>query len=186
MVITEELNDSGLIRGFRECGEMRYLDLLVSRHIGKVRGMVYAMVLNDHDADDLTQKVFLRATRSIHRFKENSVFSTWLHRITMNTVYDFLRYRQRHPEAQYDDFDNSTSPGPTPDATLAGEESSEAIHAALASLPPKLRAAITLTAIQGLSPGEAASIENCLSATMYWRIHEARRRLKVELKELLS
>lgn len=56
------------------------------------------------------------------------------------------------------------------------------IKQALAALSPRLRAAITLTAIQGMSIEDAAKVEGCLKATLYWRIHEAWRILKDTLK----
>ena len=186
MIDSNEFNDGSLVRGFQESGEMHYVDALVLRHIGKVRSMAYAMLLNDHDADDITQEIFLKITRSLDRFKAKANFSTWLHRITMNTIYDFLRRRQRNPVENHDDLSEHDSKFPTPDATLSCNESTDTIHAALAKLPPKLRAAITLTAINGLSASEAAHAEKCLAATMYWRIHEARRLLKGELKDILS
>ena len=56
------------------------------------------------------------------------------------------------------------------------------VDRALRDLSPKLRAAIVLTAIQQLSPSEAAGVENCSTATMYWRVHQARKLLKQRLE----
>ena len=60
------------------------------------------------------------------------------------------------------------------------------IESALASLSPKLRAAIVLTSVQGLDVKEAARIEGCTTATLYWRIHQARRQLRSRLERWLS
>jgi RNA polymerase sigma-70 factor (ECF subfamily) len=60
------------------------------------------------------------------------------------------------------------------------------VEAALGELSPKLRGAIVLTSLQNLEAKEAARIEGCTTATMYWRIHEARRQLKKRLKKYLS
>ncbi len=73
-----------------------------------------------------------------------------------------------------------------PDRAREGVELGEAIEAGLSSLTPSLRAAIVLTAIQGLEPSEVARIEGCATATIYWRIHRARKVLKERLKEHLE
>ena len=68
----------------------------------------------------------------------------------------------------------------------AARNPDQQIAAALASLSAKLRAAIVLTGLQQLSPDEAAELEGCSVATMYWRIHEARRLLEQRLAEYLG
>ena len=52
-----EIPDEQLVESFRQSGAMRHLEDLVGRHIGRVRAMIYPMVLNDADADDLSQEV---------------------------------------------------------------------------------------------------------------------------------
>jgi RNA polymerase sigma-70 factor (ECF subfamily) len=180
------LTDEQLVSEYQETNAERCFEVLMDRHVRKVRGMVYAMVLNDHDADDLTQEVFLRAARRIGGFGVKSKFSTWLHRIAMNTVYDFLRRRKRNRVDHRDEVPDQGCNRPTPDAVLTGNEATDDIHRAMETLPPLLRSAISLIAIHGLSPGEAARVEKCLPATMYWRVHEARRRLRKDLQEVLA
>lgn len=74
----------------------------------------------------------------------------------------------------------------TPDSEATGSELVSQVESAIAALSPKLRAAIVLTALQGLSAREASAIENCGEATMHWRVHEARKQLKHRLREYLS
>jgi RNA polymerase sigma-70 factor (ECF subfamily) len=180
------MTDRELILEYQESGASQHFEALLARHIGKVRGMIYATVLDHHDTDDLAQEVFLRVARHLHKFDGRAAFSTWLHRITMNAVYDFLRRRQRSPIEHWETLpDPGTSHG-APDAAARGSEDTAHIHAAMQALPPTLRTAITLTSIHGMRPGEAAKAVNCLPATMYWRLHEARRRLKSALKEVMA
>jgi RNA polymerase sigma-70 factor (ECF subfamily) len=60
------------------------------------------------------------------------------------------------------------------------------IRAALSELSPKLRAAIVLASVEGFGAREAARIEGCTTATMYWRIHQARKELRHRLRNWLS
>lgn len=177
-----DMADEQLAAMFTESGEMRYFDELVRRHAGKVRAMIYPMVFNDADADDLTQEVFLRIVNNIRLFRKESLFSTWLYRIVMNTTRSHLRRKVRTPVDFREEVPEWSDSMPSPDRILMAGETGEQVERAMAELSPILRAAITLTAIHGMSVGEAAKVEGCLAATMYWRVHEARRLLRKKLE----
>jgi RNA polymerase sigma-70 factor (ECF subfamily) len=177
-------SDEDLLAAFREDGMPRHLDLLFQRHLAKVRAMLYQMVLNDADADDLTQDVFIRVARYAHKFNSRAAFSTWLHRITMNCAKSFIARKMRNPVDVSPELPEPTAGLETrPDHALSTSELDERISEAIDGLRPKLRAAVVLTIMQGISIPEAARIEGCALPTMYWRVHEARRQLKVCLKE---
>ena len=149
--------------------------------------MISQMVINDADADDLTQEVFLRAIRGINGFQGKSRLSTWLYRIAMNTVHDFLRGQNRPQPAPGEVLEDLADlRASTPERLAIAGELNNAISAAVGSLPPTLRAAVVLTILQGLRVHEAAEIEGCTAATMYWRIHKARKILKKRLEEYLT
>jgi RNA polymerase sigma-70 factor (ECF subfamily) len=171
-----------LVTRFQETGEVRHMDELVRRHIGKVRSMVFPMVLNDADADDVTQETFLNAVRNIGSFRGQSEVGTWLHRIAINAAYSFLRRKKRCREDRREDVSERVDPSAGPDRRMMGLELGVQIGEAMGALPVSLRAAITLTAIHGMSVKEAARLEGCLAATMYWRVFEARRILGKELE----
>jgi RNA polymerase sigma-70 factor (ECF subfamily) len=173
--------DEQLVSRYKETGEIRFFDELVRGHLGRVRSMVYPMVLNHADADEVTQEVFLRVVRSMDRFRQRTQFSSWLHRITMNTTYSFLRARSRRPITWHADPPRQEASQADPAAHLAGREHDGEIGEALRALSPKLRAAITLTAIQGMPVKDAARAAGCPVATLYWRVHEARKILKKRL-----
>lgn len=179
-------SDEQLIAQYRVSGQNEPLEELVNRYLGKVRRLVYPMVLDAAHADDLTQEVFLRAVRGLGGFSGRSRFSTWLYRVAMNTVYGFLNRQGRSPvsfQGELADCPQAWTENPAA-AAMHGELES-AVEAALGELPPKLRAAIVLTAIEQFDVAEAAGIEGCNRATMYWRIHEARKRLKRRLADHL-
>ena len=180
------VSDEELVGSFQQSGEMRHLDELVQRHVTKVRSMVYAMVLNHADADEVTQEIFIRMTSGVGAFRHRARFSTWLYRIAMNTAHSFLARRARRPLEHQAEPPDRPDRAPGPDGTLAAKESDAEVERAMADLSPSLRAAISLTAIQGLDVREAARAEGCLAATMYWRVHEARKRLKKRLARHLA
>ena len=176
-----DYSDEELVDEFRDSGVISHLDELVRRHIGKVRAMVYPIVLNDADADDVTQEVFLRVVNGLAGFRKRARFSTWLYRITMNTVRSFVKKRGVSPLRHLSDPPDAADSAPGPAVRVAAGELDAQITDALAKLSPSLRSAITLTKIHGMSVRQAAEAEACLAATMYWRVHEARRVLRTKL-----
>ena len=143
------------------------------------------MVLDHHVADDLTQDVFAKAWRSLDSFRGQATFATWLHRIALNAAYEYLRRSDRRrtsviSEGSVDD----TATGPHT-AVIQSEKTAH-IATALGLLTPKLRSAIVLTTMQGLPATTVAEIEDCSVGTIYWRMHEARRQLREELKDWIE
>lgn len=182
-----EPEDEELVRILIEEERTEIFGQLVHRHLGRIRSVVYQMVLNDADADELTQEIFLRAFKGIEGFQKKARFSTWLYRIALNTTRRFLAKNAKAPlqvgEGMMERIDAAAS---TPETALLAGELSREITLGLASLSPKLRAAVVLTSIQGMGIREAAEIEGCTVATLYWRIHKARRILGSRLQGYLE
>jgi RNA polymerase sigma-70 factor (ECF subfamily) len=183
---TSVLSDEKLVACYQDSGDGDAIAELVQRHLPRVNSLVRQMVFDESAADDLTQEVFLRAIRSMSGFRRKSTFGTWLFRIALNTTYNHLKqsgngrveYRPTVPEPG---GNRST----VPDAVMEAEVDAE-IQAALSELSPKLRAAIVLTCLQQMPVKDAAKAEGCTAATMYWRVHQARKQLQSRLEKYLS
>lgn len=183
----EAVDDEALVLRFRETGEVAWLDELFGRHMDRIRRLIFPIVLDADAADDLAQEACIRATRSILSFRGDAAVATWLNRIAINTALAFLRCRRRAPAMSGDeDLSRQPSRGAGPCDEVMGGEMDRAVHRAMADLPGDLRAAISLTALQGLSPAEAAKQSGCLTATMYWRVHQARKLLRKALRAHLT
>lgn len=181
-----DLTDESLLATFRQTGDPAHLDPLLRRHLPRVRSMIGQFVFNDADADDLTQEVFLRAVRGLDRFSGRARFSTWLYQVALNVSRSYLSRRGRGlPSGNGQCVERAAAPHDGPAQQASRHEFERAIEHALAGLSDKLRAAVVLIHFQGLSVPEAAEVEGCTRATMYWRVHEARRSLKNQLKEFL-
>jgi RNA polymerase sigma-70 factor, ECF subfamily len=170
--------DEQILAEFQASGDVAILGTLVERHLERVRNLAYQLVLCHATADDVAQEVFLKVMRSVHSFRGEAKFSTWLYQITVNAAREHLR--RRAPSDMLSDFDAPTPEGgdQQADSNLIRSELVATIEDALCALSDKLRTAIVLTAIEGLAPKTAAEIEGCSVATMHWRIHEARKKLK--------
>src|SRR6202165_3326296 len=89
-----------------QAGDTEAFDQLVGRYRNRVYAMIYNMVHNEQDAWDLAQDGFLKAWKSIGRFRGQSSFYTWLYRIVMNVTIDALRKKHVEGETEFDDTIN--------------------------------------------------------------------------------
>ena len=178
--------DEQLVASYQRSGESNAVDDLFQRHLRRVNNLLYHMLLDESTADDLTQEVFLRALQALPRFRGEARFSTWLYRVALNSSYGHLRAQRRSRLVYQPTVPETKLDGAGPDRSALQVELNEEIRAALAELSPKLRAAIVLTALHDVDVSEAARIEGCTTATMYWRIHQARKQLSGRLAKYLS
>ncbi|HBC86681.1 MAG TPA: hypothetical protein DCZ94_06995 [Lentisphaeria bacterium] len=160
---------------------------VIDEHVGMLRNFVYRIVLNEHDTDDIVQEAFITAYNKADSFKGKSKFSTWLCRIACNRSFTMIRDGKKTTVTDGEDCpemrDASTSN--TPDKPMIIKETQSRVMTAVSGLPEHLRAAITLVAIDEKEPDEAAYILGCPKATLYWRIHKARKILEKELGDLI-
>jgi RNA polymerase sigma factor (sigma-70 family) len=156
---------------------------IVRTHSGRVYRLAYRLTGNTHDAEDLTQEVFVRVFRSLSRYTPGT-FEGWLHRITTNLFLDMARRRQRiRFEGLGDDAAQRLhGPGPTPAEAFEERHLDADVFAALESLPPEYRAAVVLCDIEGLSYEEIAATLGVKLGTVRSRIHRGRAHLRTALE----
>jgi RNA polymerase sigma-70 factor (ECF subfamily) len=190
---TVEPDDGTLVKRC-QAGDSSAFSDLVTRYRTKVFTMVYGMVQNEQDAWDLAQEGFLKAWRSIHRFKGQSSFYTWLYRIMTNVTIDSLRRKGIHGEAEFDDriAPDSVEPGsrttpssvPLPHKKLEHVEIRQRIDEAIAKLSAEHRAVIVMKEIEDLQYSEIAEILECSIGTVMSRLFYARKKLQSLLRDV--
>ncbi len=155
---------------------------IVEEHSARVFRLALRLTGDRHDAEDLTQEVFVRVFRSLDRYTPGT-FEGWLHRITTNLFLDQARRRQRIRFDALADDAEVRLPGrvPTPDAALLDHLFDEDVEAALAELAPEFRAAVVLCDIEGLSYDEIAAALGLKLGTVRSRIHRGRAQLRTAL-----
>ena len=158
-------------------------DDVVREHSARVYRLAYRLTGNQHDAEDLTQDVFIRVFRSLSTYTPGT-FEGWLHRITTNLFLDMVRRRQRiRFDALGDDAaERLSGREPAPDRLLADQQLDSDVQTALDSLPPDFRAAVVLCDIEGLSYEEIAATLGVKLGTVRSRIHRGRAQLRAALE----
>ena len=153
------------------------------------------MVNNHHEADELTQEVFVKVYNAIGGFKGESKFSTWLYTLASNACRSRLRRVRRISFFESTSIDAAQAPeegrgggvvpvdpADLPHRTLERNELQETIGRAVATLPEEFRMAVVMRDIQGLSYEEIATALKCSEGTVKSRIARGRARLKEKLK----
>ncbi|WP_175437763.1 RNA polymerase sigma factor SigE [Streptomyces sp. WMMB 322] len=156
---------------------------IVSTHGARVYRLAYRLTGNQHDAEDLTQEVFVRVFRSLSTYTPGT-FEGWLHRITTNLFLDTVRRKQRiRFDALADDAaERLPSREPTPQQHFNDTHFDADVQQALDTLAPEFRAAVVLCDIEGLSYEEIAATLGVKLGTVRSRIHRGRSQLRKALQ----
>ncbi|MFD7614461.1 RNA polymerase sigma factor SigE [Streptomyces sp. NPDC059828] len=156
---------------------------IVSTHSGRVYRLAYRLTGNQHDAEDLTQEVFVRVFRSLSTYTPGT-FEGWLHRITTNLFLDMVRRKQRiRFDALGDDAaERLPSREPSPQQVFHDTHFDADVQQALDTLAPEFRAAVVLCDIEGLSYEEIAATLGVKLGTVRSRIHRGRSHLRKALQ----
>jgi len=156
---------------------------VVRDHSARVYRLAYRLTGNSHDAEDLTQEVFVRVFRSLSSYTPGT-FEGWLHRITTNLFLDMARRKQR---IRFEGLADDTAARlggsePTPAEAFDERHLDDDIQAALKALAPEYRAAVILCDIEGLSYEEIAATLGVKLGTVRSRIHRGRAQLRAALE----
>ena len=173
-------------------GSFEAFDKIMVHYRERMYGVIYNMTLNHSDAADLTQETFVKAFRSISKFKRKSSFFTWLYRIGVNLTLTFLKRKRNRKFFSFEQFfGDSLNEGQK--GELASNEINSAkstmlnelhekLNEALSRLSDKHRTIVILYEIDGLSHKEISQIMKCTEGTVRSRLHYA----KIQLQSMLS
>jgi RNA polymerase sigma-70 factor, ECF subfamily len=155
---------------------------IVRTHSARVYRLAYRLTGNAHDAEDLTQDVFVRVFKSLHNYTPGT-FEGWLYRITTNLFLDSARRKKKIRFDGFVDDAQERLPGrePTPERAALDQMFDVDVCNALSSLAPEFRAAVVLCDIEGYSYEEVASTLGIKLGTVRSRIHRGRAMLRKAL-----
>ncbi|MDH3549459.1 MAG: RNA polymerase sigma factor [Gammaproteobacteria bacterium] len=174
--LTTVANEDAWIRRAQR-SDARAFEALYRLHVGKVYGLCLRMTGNVSEAEDCTQEAFIQAWNKMMKFRGDSAFSTWLHRIAVNTVLGRIRKSKREQDRVQAVNDVYTTRLDTGDS---GElrDLAEAVD----RLPERARHVFVLHAVYGYSHDEAAAMLGIATGTSKAQLHRARRLLAQQLE----
>ncbi len=171
-----------LVPAAREGDRAAFEELVELTHAATYT-LALRLTMNEEDARDVTQESYLRAYKGLKNYRGEAQFTTWLYRITANCASTFLTTRSKH---RHDELGPSLDPADThheADVELMADSSDLRVRldAALAELPPRLRAVVVLRDVYDL-PHEAIAAELGISVSAAKvRLHRARHQLRARL-----
>ena len=158
--------------------DARAFESLYRLHIDKVYGLCLRMTGNVSEAEDCAQEAFIQAWNKLDKFRGDSAFSTWIHRIAVNSVLGRIRKAKR----EHDRIQVASEVGPSPVALSDGGELRD-LSEAVDRLPEGARHVFVLNAVYGYSHEEAGNMLGIAVGTSKAQLHRARRLLAQQLKQ---
>ncbi len=162
-----------------QAGDPDAFQEIIAPHVDVVRRLCRSFARNWSDADDLAQEALVKVFRSLHSYRGESSFSTWLYRVTRNSCIDWYRSKMaRAREQEGNDFvDVPEESQRGQQQLLERQERIDLLRGAIGQLDPKYRVVLVLFDLEGLSYEEVAEIEQVPIGTVRSRLSRARAQL---------
>ncbi len=166
-----------------QLGDEQAFAALFQMHKKRVYSVCLQMTKDVSDAEDLTQEAFLQVFRSVHSFRGDSAFSTWLYRIAVNTVLMKMRRRKAPPIVSLDEPVSMDSPSLTRDIgrvdpNLSGAIDRIALNRAIQELPAGCRQIFDLHEVKGYQHHEIAQLLQCSIGNSKSQLHKAKMKMR--------
>jgi len=174
----DEINLNRAIQGDHEAFGMLY-----EQYVERIFNYVYYRTGNQHDAEDLTAKVFFRAMRRIPQYQERGLpVTAWLYRIAHNLVANWHRDRGRRPEISLDEGYASIPHSEHPEVTLLQLEEQDHLLRIIRDLPPERQQLIILKFVEHMSNAEIGQIMGRTEGAVKSLYHRTLLALRVDME----
>ena len=178
MTFDPEIADEAAMVARAQAGDTRAFEALYRLHVDRVYGLCLRMTGNVSEAEDCTQEAFIQAWNKIAKFRGDSAFGTWMHRIGVNAVLGRMRKSKREQDRLQLVADTAPSP-----VVTADNGSLRDLSAAIERLPEGARHVFVLNAVYGYSHEESSDMLGIAVGTSKAQLHRARRLLSQQLQE---
>lgn len=176
-----DYSDEELANLYITKGDENSFNEITYRYMDKIYRLSLTITKNTYDAEEVLQNVFLILVEKFQYFRQESKFSTWLYRITVNTAYSFIRIQKRDKEfiIEYPGIDenyvNRGLDNYIPDEVEIKKETLDILFDLIQELPEKYRIAVQLRDIEDVSNQEAALILNISTTAFKSRLQRGRK-----------
>ena len=157
---------------------------LITRYYGKVAATVYRIIGKSAEAEDVVQEVFTEMAKAIKSYRRDSLFSTFLYRIAVNTTYKYIQKNMNRNETSEEPefFLQIGDKSSGSESSMIKHEKAQMVNSAMKKISPEKRLVLTLYEVEGVPLKEISEILKQPLQTVWSRINQA----KKELYEILS
>lgn len=174
-------------------GDQEAFRELVEHFKKKVYYLAYDIIHDQHEAEDISQEVFIKVYRFIHKFRKDAKLSSWIYQITVNTAIDAGRKKSKRPQVHMEDsqmeslqgissWSNESTNNPENHTEINHLQSQ--IHLSLEKVSPKERSAFVMRYFNGYNIGEIAEALDVSSNTIKSFLFRAKKKIRKELSLL--
>ena len=178
MAFDPEIPDEAALVARAQAGNTRAFESLYRLHVDRVYALCLRMTGNVSEAEDCTQEAFIQAWNKIAKFRGDSAFGTWMHRIGVNAVLGRMRKSKREQDRLQVVVDTAPSP-----VVKADTGNLRDLSAAIERLPEGARHVFVLNAVYGYSHEESSDMLGIAVGTSKAQLHRARKLLSQQLQE---
>ena len=164
-------------------GEKEYFSEIIKRHKNLVYSVVFKMINNQEDANDLSQEIFIKIYKNLDKYSPDFKFSTWAVKITTNHVIDYRR-KKKYETVSIEDVEYKLVSENSPEDSCIKKENNLILNTLVNNLPTIYKIPIILYHQQGLSYQEIAETINEPISKVKNRIFRGRKMLKEELLKM--
>jgi RNA polymerase sigma-70 factor (ECF subfamily) len=174
-------------------GDICAFQEIVERYKKKVYYIAYDIIGDHHEAEDISQEVFIKMYKAIHRFRKDAKMSSWIYQIAVNTAIDAIRRRKTKPRIQLEDIEKvgfyepsleSVSPDTNPERRAVATLMQKHIDQALHKITPQERAVFVMRHYNEFKIGEIADVLEVSSGTVKSLLFRALKKMRRELSTL--
>jgi RNA polymerase sigma-70 factor (ECF subfamily) len=177
----DEAHEFSLMRRVAERDNAAYREL-VAEFLPRIAKFAARFLGNQAESEDVAQETFMKLWTAASTFTPQARPSTWLYRIAHNLCIDRIRKRRAETELG----DEAAASADRPSGLFARKQTSEAVQRALAELPERQRAALTLVHYEGFAAEEAASVLEISIEALESLLARGRRSLRESLRALAT
>ncbi len=163
-------------------GDVRACESLFLKYRATTFRLALRFVENADDAEEIVTDVFVRAFRSLSSFRGDCLFSTWLHRITVNAALNVKSRRPADTASLDDPTTHAAALVGNPQAMIEELERRRTVRRAVRELSPKLRAVVVLHYFEGWTCEQIADVLNISVGTVWSRLNAAKAKLAQRLR----
>lgn len=171
-------DDTGLLIKRVQNGDLPAFNLIVDQWKDKIHRFAYRFLMDSDDANEITQKTFIKAYQKIDTLDEPGKFSPWIYRVANNLCIDELRRSGRKRVDTVSDWSEHESESKSPQKNLEQSELSELLQKALMTLPYEQRVVVVMKQYEGFTFREISEIlqqpENTVKSRMYYGLKSMR------------
>ena len=178
MVTADEQTDEGALVARASGGDPRAFEGLYRMHVDRVYGLCLRMTGNVGEAEDCAQEAFIQAWNKLDKFRGDSAFGTWMHRIAVNAVLGRMRKSKREQDRIQVVAERQSTP-----VSIGDTGELRDLSDAIDRLPEGARHVFVLTGVYGYSHEETSEMLGVAVGTSKAQLHRARRLLAQQLKE---